>query len=764
MSLSIQKMVSDGTLSTIVLGVQYLQRNDVYLRIAGVETPQSGAPSGYTWSFLDNNTIRVLPVVPAGVEVVVYRRTDLDAMYNIYSQNAQFDESTIDENNQQLLFIAQEYFEQGVPAQLIERVEYIREDTTNMYYRLKLSDGKYTAEFPIPKVGAAGFMALRRTYADAGLTLVDGSFETGGTLSSDTDVLLHNVTAKAYAWTGSFPHVVAPGTDPAAVAGFVMRSDVGLRGEISTIVRRLSSVSAMKADSTLKVGQVVETISYLDGWAALSLDPLGGNRYVIVPAGTGVDDGGSFINLPGSGLQAKALFHKNSKVTYYHFGAHGDGIADDTIAVQNAHNYTRAPKGKGKFLISDCVNITQAKARIGCGGDTEFIANSDFTMFYIRANWVKFKDAEFTKTVTSQTFHIYSADNIQFKLLDCELSAPVGSKHAGLAVGTAAHFSKTGLASGMQDSTHAAQFMTHVERCLFKQGQVWLTHSDSRIKDNFIWAGEVACNFDFAVRLSNTSNIKVSGNDIVPSSGYGGGIALYKMDMVRIENNFFDGSYDGVYTKTGVADIGIAPCGYIRITDNVFWEIAEQAINLQLSSRITISDNTFLNCNKANAGFADIRLGSLLTNTSANISGNVHSNTQATSPGLAFEFLQTGSNYLTGHLVDNEYFGNYSGTRYTIAGLVKNRIKIDGNTIADTGRRFGVSTIAAGSTTAFPRWAGFESRFTPSYSNLKVLQQCAGGNPVQFRIESLAADGFNIVLAAAATVPIAFYYEYEDRP
>ena len=235
MSLSIQKMVSDGTLSTIVLGVQYLQRNDVYLRIAGVETPQSGAPSGYTWSFLDNNTIRVLPVVPAGVEVVVYRRTDLDEMYNVYSQNAQFDESTIDENNQQLLFIAQEYFEQGIPAQLITSVEYTHEDTVSMYYRLKLSDGSYTAEFAIPKGGAAGFEALRRTYAEAGLTLVDGSFETGGTLSSSTDVLLLNVTAKAYAWAGALPKVVAPGTDPATVAGFVMRSDAGLRSELSVV-------------------------------------------------------------------------------------------------------------------------------------------------------------------------------------------------------------------------------------------------------------------------------------------------------------------------------------------------------------------------------------------------------------------------------------------------------------------------------------------------------------------------------------------------
>ena len=226
MSLSIQKMVSDGTLSTIVLGVQYLQRNDVYLRIAGVETPQSGAPSGYTWSFVDNNTIRVLPVVPAGVEVVVYRRTDLDEMYNIYSQNAQFDESTIDENNQQLLYIAQEYFEQGVPAQLIDSAEYVREDTTNMYYRLKLSDGKYTAEFPIPKGGAAGFEALRRTYADAGSRLVDGSFETGGTLSSATDVLLFEVEGKAYSYTGTLPHTASSGSSPSAEPGIWLDKSV----------------------------------------------------------------------------------------------------------------------------------------------------------------------------------------------------------------------------------------------------------------------------------------------------------------------------------------------------------------------------------------------------------------------------------------------------------------------------------------------------------------------------------------------------------
>ena len=75
--------------------------------------------------------------------------------------------------------------------------------------------------------------ALRRSYADAGYTLVPGSFETGGTLASATDVLLHNASGRAYAWTGAFPHVVSPGTDPTAVgSGYVPRTDAALRSVV----------------------------------------------------------------------------------------------------------------------------------------------------------------------------------------------------------------------------------------------------------------------------------------------------------------------------------------------------------------------------------------------------------------------------------------------------------------------------------------------------------------------------------------------------
>ena len=152
---SIQKMLSDGTLSTIALGIQYLQRNDIYMRIAGEETPQSGAPSGYTWSFLDATTIRVLPVVPTGITVEVYRRTDITGMYNVFSQNAQFDEGTIDENNTQLLYIAQEYLEQDLTGVGIASLEYVRSEPGYEIYRFQRSDGTYFPGFPVPTDTAA---------------------------------------------------------------------------------------------------------------------------------------------------------------------------------------------------------------------------------------------------------------------------------------------------------------------------------------------------------------------------------------------------------------------------------------------------------------------------------------------------------------------------------------------------------------------------------------------------------------------------------
>lgn len=69
--------------------------------------------------------------------------------------------------------------------------------------------------------------SIRRTYAEAGLTLVAGSFEVGGTLTSASDVLLHEASGKAYGWGGEFPKYVAAGS---SVAGFVDKTAITENG------------------------------------------------------------------------------------------------------------------------------------------------------------------------------------------------------------------------------------------------------------------------------------------------------------------------------------------------------------------------------------------------------------------------------------------------------------------------------------------------------------------------------------------------------
>lgn len=61
--------------------------------------------------------------------------------------------------------------------------------------------------------------ALRRSYAEAGYTLVPGSFERGGTASTTTDVLLFEANGKGYSWGGVLPKAVPPESTPSNSGG-----------------------------------------------------------------------------------------------------------------------------------------------------------------------------------------------------------------------------------------------------------------------------------------------------------------------------------------------------------------------------------------------------------------------------------------------------------------------------------------------------------------------------------------------------------------
>lgn len=59
----------------------------------------------------------------------------------------------------------------------------------------------------------------RRTLADAGLNLVDGSFESGATASTEYDAVWHIEAGQCYTWGGSLPKIVDASSTPESTGG-----------------------------------------------------------------------------------------------------------------------------------------------------------------------------------------------------------------------------------------------------------------------------------------------------------------------------------------------------------------------------------------------------------------------------------------------------------------------------------------------------------------------------------------------------------------
>ena len=117
--------------------------------------------------------------------------------------------------------------------------------------------------------------ALRRSYAEAGYNLVNGSFEAGGTLVNANDVLLQERTGKAFTGPAG---TVAAGTNPAS-GGFVDKS-------VQDFIDAKYTTVAELATGKFKVGQYVR----LTDRAGAKFNVVQGgvaNGYDVINAGNG---------------------------------------------------------------------------------------------------------------------------------------------------------------------------------------------------------------------------------------------------------------------------------------------------------------------------------------------------------------------------------------------------------------------------------------------------------------------------------------------
>ena len=108
MSFSIQRETSDGTLSTIDLAIEYIDRADIQLFVDDVLIEMTGGATPYTWEWVTSSRVKITPDVPAGLVAMIRRGTPNDVMYHNSNAGAVFKDETMDENFLKLLYLVQE--------------------------------------------------------------------------------------------------------------------------------------------------------------------------------------------------------------------------------------------------------------------------------------------------------------------------------------------------------------------------------------------------------------------------------------------------------------------------------------------------------------------------------------------------------------------------------------------------------------------------------------------------------------------------------
>ena len=143
-------------------------------------------------------------------------------------------------------------------------------------------------------------------------------------------------------------------------------------------IYKFNSVQDMKSSTILKIGNICETLSYYKDYN------LGGAKYKIISRGENGDiiEGG--IELDNGNI---ALLIE-SEVNVYQFGAKGDGVTDDTEAIQKALNFANDVYLKQGVFAVTSITVNKHNNLIGCGIE-KFTEMPKVNNEYVFQNYIK---------------------------------------------------------------------------------------------------------------------------------------------------------------------------------------------------------------------------------------------------------------------------------------------------------------------------------------------------------------------------------------
>lgn len=391
--------------------------------------------------------------------------------------------------------------------------------------------------------------------------------------------------------------LVEGGVSPSGNSDTILNSDY--YDALKNVLKRnggkpFATVADLKADTTVKIGDFVSIESYT---ATNNSGVMFGK---IVSAATGVDDGGSFIDLIGSGLQFQQFLPGSVSVKL--FGAEGDDVTDDHASMQSAINFSvqngssvLIPAGRyltTASLIVDLSLVTTDSSHrpdiVGAGAGASTIHHSSGGVGLAVFGGV------------SGTAGVHSYMSVRGLRLEGESFPVAGSKGLQIDNMAYAHFSDiaiTGFAKGIQGTDILSSEFETVT-CLFCDEGMSFVHTDAS-RPNAIslidcTIGNCAIN---GINVVEPGVFSMRGGSVegcgVDANGYGikitdGGTESAlgaNLDGVYFENN--KGKADVWVVQTAREAITtIKACSFARISNTNF---TESNIRFEPSNKSSIS-------------------------------------------------------------------------------------------------------------------------------------------------------------------------------
>ncbi|MEH7336623.1 right-handed parallel beta-helix repeat-containing protein [Neobacillus drentensis] len=286
---------------------------------------------------------------------------------------------------------------------------------------------------------------------------------------------------------------------------------------------------------------------------------------------------------------------------------------DDTGRIQRAINYAKRNKSfvvifdSKEYYISAPLKVyshikllgqNKTKTKIISKGDIPAIASEGYFSPGVGSNNIEIENIGiYPREVTIKTkYDIELVNTYNSSVKNCYINDLAMSKSD---VG--------GIRFSKDSKYNGNHFVNSVRECQLQNASVVMESTDSYIQSNEIWADTRS----FGIHIIKSSQF-ITNNQIV-GSNVNGGLWIedtkdsYDVELIRITDNFFDGSYDNVDSGVGLYAKNLR---LSNITGNNFWRLMDEGIKLTNSHSITIMANVFSDNNRRDAGKDDILLDS----------------------------------------------------------------------------------------------------------------------------------------------------------